>query len=64
MSIPVTVTIKEEQREWLFKHPEINVSGLMQKGIIELMKKEKEGVTQNSQPRPNSVSRRRSKSND
>lgn len=48
MSVPVTVTIKEDQRAWLFKHPEINVSGLMQKGIIDLMNREKKEGYQSS----------------
>ncbi|MFX0162712.1 MAG: hypothetical protein ACFE68_05150 [Candidatus Hodarchaeota archaeon] len=36
------VTITEEQAEWLEKHPEINLSGLLRKTLDELMKKEAE----------------------
>jgi len=34
--IRIAVTIRKDQKEWVDKHPEINVSGLLQKAIDEL----------------------------
>jgi hypothetical protein len=33
--------MREDQKAWLNKHPEINLSGLVQKAIDELMRREK-----------------------
>jgi hypothetical protein len=32
-----TVTMREDQKAWLNNHPEINLSGLVQKSIDEIM---------------------------
>ncbi|MCD6370336.1 MAG: hypothetical protein J7L63_02420 [Thermoplasmata archaeon] len=37
--IRLSVSIRKDQKEWLDKHPEINVSGLLQKAIDELREK-------------------------
>ncbi len=31
--VPVRITIREDQNEWLLAHPEINLSGLVQAAI-------------------------------
>jgi len=35
------ISIRKDQADWLKTHPEVNVSGLLQKCIDELMKKER-----------------------
>ena len=37
--VRVNVSIRKDQKEWLGKHPEVNVSGLLQKTIDELNEK-------------------------
>lgn len=37
--VRVNVSIRKDQKDWLDTHPEINVSGLLQKAIDELRKK-------------------------
>ena len=37
--VRINVSIRKEQKEWLDKHPEINVSGLLQKAIEEIREK-------------------------
>ena len=37
--VRLSATIRKDQKEWLDKHPEINVSGLLQKAIDELREK-------------------------
>jgi len=39
--VKLTVVVQEAQAEWLKEHSEINVSGLLQKAIEDLMKKER-----------------------
>ena len=34
----ITVTIRADQREWLNRHPEINISGLLQNAVDAEMK--------------------------
>jgi len=41
--VPTSVTIDVEQKQWLDEHPEINLSGLVQKSI-EDMRKTLEGM--------------------
>ena len=37
--VRLNVSIRKDQKEWLDKHSEINVSGLLQKAIDELREK-------------------------
>jgi cobalamin-dependent methionine synthase I len=41
--VPISVTIEAEQKQWLDEHPEINLSGLVQKSI-EDMRRTLEGM--------------------
>lgn len=36
-----TVTLREDQKTWLSDHPEINLSGFLQKSLDELIRRDK-----------------------
>mgnify|MGYP000554199743 CR=1 FL=1 len=38
-SVKLSVSIRDDQKEWLERHPEINISRLLQKAIDELKEK-------------------------
>ena len=38
------VDIRDDQENWLQKHEEINLSGLLRKALDELIEKEKKGI--------------------
>ena len=37
--VPVRITLREDQYDWVMSHPEINLSGLVQKTLSEEMLK-------------------------